>query len=219
MSCGIYQFINKINGKIYIGQSVCIERRKKEHFAKSRSNESPFHKAIQKYGKNNFELIILEECLPEQLNEREQYWIAKKNSENRTIGYNRGPGGEGGSGTSRAKIIEQYTKDEIFIRTYNSLKEASEKTGIPQNNISQCCHLKRHTAGGFKWKYEEDIILDYPKKQPSQYCYTKKTGRPSAQHIVEKWQKENPYGIKADCIEDTGLSRSTVFKYWKNYEF
>lgn len=93
MSCGIYQFTNKINGKIYIGQSICIERRKRAHYTSTDS--SPFHRAIRKYGKENFELIILEECSKEQLNEREIFWIKQKHSENKQIGYNRGPGGEG----------------------------------------------------------------------------------------------------------------------------
>lgn len=40
-------------------------------------------------------------------------------------------------------------------------------------------------------------------------------GRPSAEPVIREWQQAHPDGTKADCIRDTGLSRSTVFKYWQ----
>lgn len=40
-------------------------------------------------------------------------------------------------------------------------------------------------------------------------------GRPSKEKIVVSWQKNNPAGKKADCIKETGLSKPTVYKYWK----
>lgn len=39
-------------------------------------------------------------------------------------------------------------------------------------------------------------------------------GRKSKKNIVEQWQKEFPDGTKAECIRKTGLSKSTVYKYW-----
>lgn len=42
-----------------------------------------------------------------------------------------------------------------------------------------------------------------------------KDGRPSAEHIVQEWKKNNPQGRKADCIRATGLSKMTVYKWWK----
>lgn len=77
MSIGIYKIENKINGKIYIGQSVNIERRFNEH---CRRDEQQIDQAIQKYGVNNFTFSILEECEIEQLNQREDYYISKYNS-------------------------------------------------------------------------------------------------------------------------------------------
>ena len=40
-------------------------------------------------------------------------------------------------------------------------------------------------------------------------------GRKSKQHEVEIWQAANPTGTKAECIKDTGLSKKTVYKYWR----
>lgn len=40
-------------------------------------------------------------------------------------------------------------------------------------------------------------------------------GRPSKESIVAAWQKENPGGTKYQCIKETGLSKPTVYKWWK----
>lgn len=83
IKCGIYQIKNKINGKLYVGQSVNIIRRWQEH--KSRPFENginctniPLYQSIRKYGLENFEFSILEECSPQQLNEREAFYIQEK---------------------------------------------------------------------------------------------------------------------------------------------
>ena len=57
---GIYLIRNKINNKVYIGQSIDIEGRWKDH--KVRKDESAIHLAIQKYGVENFEFEVLQEC-------------------------------------------------------------------------------------------------------------------------------------------------------------
>ena len=78
---GIYKITNKINNKIYIGQSVHIERRWQEHCQES--STSVIAKAIKKYGKENFIFEVLEEYQVEdydKLNEREMYFIHQYNS-------------------------------------------------------------------------------------------------------------------------------------------
>lgn len=39
-------------------------------------------------------------------------------------------------------------------------------------------------------------------------------GRKSKKDMVEEWQHNNPNGRKADCVRDTGLAKSTVYKWW-----
>lgn len=74
---GIYKIENLINGKIYIGQSIDIERRWKEHCSK---NKSLIGKAITKFGQENFSFEILEECEKNSLNKKEIFYIQKFNS-------------------------------------------------------------------------------------------------------------------------------------------
>ena len=87
---GIYKITNKLNNKAYIGQSKHIEQRWKEHQQLSR--KSLIHKAIEKYGINNFTFEILEECSRELLNEKERFYIELYQADQ--FGYNGNKGVE-----------------------------------------------------------------------------------------------------------------------------
>ena len=54
---------------------------------------------------------------------------------------------------SRAKPVNQYSLDGIYIATYKSIKEASRTTGTDQTGIVDCCKGKLKTSGGYIWKY------------------------------------------------------------------
>lgn len=74
---GIYKITNLVNGKVYIGQSVKIERRLGEHknlLSNNRHYNYHLQQAWNKYGKENFAFEIIEKCLKEKLNEKETYW-------------------------------------------------------------------------------------------------------------------------------------------------
>ena len=151
MSCGIYKIENLLNGKSYIGQSIEIEHR----FAKHKCAKDNFyiHRAIRKYGIENFSFEILEECNKELLDEKEKYWIVKRN----TLvpnGYNMIQGGSNGAGLAKGKIVEQYDLDGIYITSYPSANQASQLTGISHSNICACCRNERNYAGEFQWKYK-----------------------------------------------------------------
>lgn len=88
---GIYKITNTINNMCYIGKSLCIEDRLKQHKNGIKSNEH-LQNAIRKYGIENFKFEILEECSRENYNLRERYWINFYDSMNN--GYNETSGGE-----------------------------------------------------------------------------------------------------------------------------
>jgi hypothetical protein len=116
----IYKTINLITGKIYIGQD-------------SKNNPNYYggglkiKHAIKKYGKHNFQKIILEQCDSyELLNSREKYWILKYNSIDPNIGYNIDIGGNGA--IDRERWLEN--------------KKLNRKGGM---------------AKGYKWKHESPL--------------------------------------------------------------
>ena len=43
-------------------------------------------------------------------------------------------------------------------------------------------------------------------------------GRPSKKDIVIEWRRQNPDGSKIECILSTGVSKTTVYKYWNDIE-
>ena len=88
----IYKITNLLNGKSYIGQSCHPIIRFKQHCQPSCQAESLIHRAIQKYGKENFSLKILEDNI-ENYNDREKYWIQYFNTL-APYGYNICEGGE-----------------------------------------------------------------------------------------------------------------------------
>ncbi|MDD5538722.1 MAG: GIY-YIG nuclease family protein [Candidatus Omnitrophica bacterium] len=88
----IYKAINKINGKIYIGQTVgSLGKRITEH---CRSSVGFFSRALRKYGREGFDFEIIENCESrKELSEREIYWIGFFGCKY-PVGYNLTDGGE-----------------------------------------------------------------------------------------------------------------------------
>lgn len=105
---GIYKITNLVNNKIYIGQSINIEKRIKEHFWKAEcekdiSYNSALHQAIRKYGKDNFVWEVLKECPIDEIDDLERYYIELYNSITPN-GYNILTGGQ------KYRAIPSYCK-------------------------------------------------------------------------------------------------------------
>lgn len=76
--CGIYKITCLTSGKAYIGQSVDIQTRFKDHITAGLSSAPSTNKLYQemkKYQPSDFLFEILEEVDRSLLNERELYWI------------------------------------------------------------------------------------------------------------------------------------------------
>ena len=56
------------------------------------------------------------------------------------------------------KAKNQYKKVKCVEtgKIYESIKQASVETGIPDGNIVKCCQGKLKTCGGFHWEYVEE---------------------------------------------------------------
>ena len=48
--------------------------------------------------------------------------------------------------------VEMFSFDGKIVSKFNSISEASKKTGINIGNISRCCNGHCKTAGGYVWK-------------------------------------------------------------------
>lgn len=75
---GIYMWINRLNGKKYVGSSVNLKRRLLEYYNINRllnENSMPINTALLKYGYQNFSFTILEFCDLDNLMSREKYFF------------------------------------------------------------------------------------------------------------------------------------------------
>lgn len=75
---GVYQIYNTVNGKRYIGSSIHIEQRFKEHLRNLRANKhvnAHLQSAWNKYGEHSFVFEEVELCEPDQCLKIEQEYI------------------------------------------------------------------------------------------------------------------------------------------------
>lgn len=96
MTYGIYCIQNLVNGKRYIGKSVNLELRLRQHKSAlqgevyCKATNKALWKSVKKYGYHNFHIGVIE-LLPEddlRLSERELYWMDWYTSYDRDHGYN-----------------------------------------------------------------------------------------------------------------------------------
>lgn len=159
---GIYIIKNNVNGKCYIGQSVKLRSRLKDHMrnAKNGKLDLPIYRAINKYGFHNFTVDILESFIPDPnisnleliqiLDKLEIEYIEKYNAY--TEGYNCTKGGDFGvlglkmTEEQKKKVSEDSKKQAV--KTYKpiylySVKEKSTIYAISITAASNITNIDR----------------------------------------------------------------------------
>ncbi len=123
----IYIIRNTANNKVYVGQTkVSIKLRFQNHLSAARNGKDYIiGMAIRKYGEDKFYIELLEECLVEELNEREKYWITFFNYTDTKCGYNISIGG------NVIRTTKELNKDKV-LELFNS--------GIPAFKIAKILH-------------------------------------------------------------------------------
>ena len=136
----IYAYKKKSSNKIvYVGQTNNLEYRHKQHIKYDPYNPNnheynyPLSRGIRKYGEDEYELIILEDdLLQSQLNEREIYWI--KFYDTYFNGYNQSTGG--------SNPVKPIFNDKLIdltiemLKDYeNSYQDICDKTGLSMTHV------------------------------------------------------------------------------------
>ncbi len=150
MACGIYKIENKINHHIYIGQSVDIKKRWREHRSGAFNKNSVdydmvIYRAIRKYGLNNFEFSIIEECSKEELNDKEIYWIDYYDSYKN--GYNSSKGGD--NYEHLGNVIELYDLDGNYVTEYPNMKEVAKALNVFYTTVCGVVYGNRLSVKGY----------------------------------------------------------------------
>ena len=207
----IYQIINDINQKIYVGKTeFSIEKRFKEHCKdafRERNEKRPLYLAMQKYGVEHFHIELIEETdIPE---EREIYWIEKLGSFKN--GYNATMGGDG----------KKYIDYDLVIATYREIgviKDVAKKLNISPDSVSFILHQNNESINScqdIQTKKYGKVVNMYSLK--GEYLQTFPSVGAAARYMVEN----NLTGCKHTTIKQhitevcTGR-RQTAAKYkWK----
>lgn len=127
----IYMIFNNFNDKVYIGKAKNgAKDRWKDHIGYDLQNNQYIHRAMRKYGVENFQYKILEFDIPEErLNEREKFWIAYYQSQVPN-GYNETLGGDGGTGEGLVK----WRKENLELALAISRKTIQKALEWRENN-------------------------------------------------------------------------------------
>jgi len=206
----IYETINKINGKRYIG--------------KDKHNDSTYlgsgkllNNAIKKYGRENFVKTILEYCDSEDhMSERERHWIKITNAQTSNTYYNIGEGGNGGD-----NITNNPNRDE-FIRKIKENRKTHPKWNPTAENKK---NMKQAAQGRYtlKWFQDKYGLTDGERR------YTERNRQLSVRYLdtdTKKWLSElTPDSLKHLLLHKTqeqikqeyGITHKRLYK--KYFEF
>lgn len=163
----IYKITNKVNNKVYIGQTrYTVESRWRQHLKNYNieHRKQPLYMAFDKYGIENFEVEQVEEVNVDKLDEREIFWIAKYDSFKN--GYNATIGGSGSkiyywtdcqyeeirtmylSGFTIKNIAKHYNvSDWVIFKILTSLGVTIKSNPLAMNSVESAEIVKRYENG------------------------------------------------------------------------
>jgi group I intron endonuclease len=166
MSWCIYKHTNKINGKVYIGQT-CQNPKDRWQNGKGYENNIYFYNAIKKYGwQDGFTHEIIEDNIETQelANEREIYYIEFYNSYE--DGYNLTKGGN--NAEHRGDKIYQIDMVTLkVIAEYPTTRHASRAVDGDHTLIAKVCKREitneryNISAYGYYWCYVADYTSNW----------------------------------------------------------
>lgn len=144
MKSGIYKITNLINERVYIGQSIDIRRRFREHFNIQNKDhikyKTRFYNAVRKYGRENFKTEIIECCQKRFLKKREIYWISfyRKSLGCNNV-YNINDGGNGGdnfTNNPNKHLIMLKFKNRKRVVITDEIKKKIQENRTPFSSFS-----------------------------------------------------------------------------------
>lgn len=154
----IYMYINKVNGKRYVGKAKDFNERHKQHL----EGRLLIDKKLREYGEENFETVILAEDVDDnRINDYEKFFIKRKKSHvSYGTGYNRTWGGDGGdirSGMTEeqrkehSRKVSEAKKDKPLSEEHKQKISEANKQYVQQEDYVNSFKGKHHTD---EWKQQ-----------------------------------------------------------------
>lgn len=206
---GIYKIIDLTNNKIYIGQSMDIENRWHYYKYPPKNPTQRIVRVIKQKGYDNFKFEVIETCLPEELDQKEVYWINYYNSYQ--DGYNDSPGGENNRGedNNNAKLSEE---DVRLIRQIYS-----NKTKLTKQQIYDTYFADKVTFRGFEkvWSGETwlHIMPEVYTEENKNFYKTSAKSKPGQNNGNALLFDEEVIKIRQRYINETGKQIYEDYKH------
>lgn len=236
----VYMHRNKINQKVYIGLTKQIPQNRWRTNGEGYKIQPKFWQAIQQFGWDNFDHIILKTNLTaEEAGELEKQLIKSFNSIQN--GYNSDCGGfitshsketiekirssmvgKIHSQETKNKISQSKNKDKIKVicietgTEYESASDAMKQTGIDRSSISKVCRGLANTAGGFHWCFKGKTVIPLRDKRfKSVICLNTGKIYPSISEAARATNSD-PSNIKKVCDGKYKTTNKLKWKYYGN---
>lgn len=223
--CGIYAIKNTINGKLYIGQSLDVLQRWRQH--KHRLDEGThlnahLQAAWQIHGAKSFLFQVLRVCDPDALGTTEEAVLAAVPPDLR---YNIGPAGDNPTrglkhgesvraNMSRAKGGRPIIATNVETgeeRRFPYLQKAVKELGLIQSHASMCCYGKRTSTKGWRVRFDEEAPA--PPQTPPKEKKPKRPDRRSREivgtHVDTGEEIRFP---RIAAVRERGFARTGVIK-------
>lgn len=175
--CGVYSITNTKNKKRYIGSTVNIAKRWKEHRARllsGKHHSSHLQAAWGKYGESSFQFEIVITCEQEDLIAQEQFWIDAFQSANPKYGYNIAP--IAGSTTGLRKTKEWRAKIADSLRLQWSDPEQRKKNLAKKQTLGARLRVSKQFRDFWSSKEVREKQSDTQKRRFASQAERKKTG-------------------------------------------
>lgn len=147
--CGIYCAIHRDSLRCYVGSSVNIGLRFNSHMHDAgNGSRNYFHRALREFGPDAFDLEVLERCRPEELLDRESFYIALMDSVRN--GFNTDPNPKN---VVKAKPMSKIARARLSAAHKGRVKDAQWRAklsashkAIPISEATRKAALKANTG-------------------------------------------------------------------------
>ena len=217
---GVYQIVNKINGQAYIGESVNIERRWAEHKTPRAGGNDRLHSDMKRFGIENFDFSVIEECPADMLLERELHYIRELKPYYNTIGKPIPPDVKKKVSDGMKKwwgLQSKETKDKIVSRNLIGPKKGHPVTAETRKKLREANQGKKQTQetidkrkATIETKKANGWVHDNSKNRKPVRCVETQEIFPSVKDTGRR------FGVKPACISGVLCGR---YKTCKGFHF
>lgn len=214
---GIYK-ITSPSGKVYVGQSKDLIRRKKDYekYIKTSNRQVKLLASINKYGWEKHLFEIIEECTFEELNIKERYWQEYYNSVEKGLNCiytktNDKPSQFGSETKEKMRIAQLGTKKskETKLKMSNTRLgyKFTEESKLKMSNSRKGIKYSKETIEKMKIAASNRNLKPISCLSPDNVYFEFKSFKDASYHI----------GVKPQSIQ-RAVSKNKQCKKWKNFK-